>query len=361
MRVAVAHDWMVAYAGSERAVEQLMATFPDARLLTALFKPEVLPPSLRRAEPSFLQRIPGAAERHEWFVPLMPLAWRLRGQIRGVDAVISSSHACAKAVRAAPGVPHVCYCYTPMRYAWRFEDERRRFPTPLIPLIRPGLAWFRGWDRKTAQRVDQFVAISTYVAGQIRSFYGRDSLVVHPPVDTDFYTPDGGRNGDEFLYVGRLISYKQADVVVDAFAELPHRLAIVGEGHLRRRLEERATPNVRFLGNVDAEQLRFLYRSSRALVYPAEEDFGIVMAEAQACGTPVIALASGGAVDIVEPGTTGWLLAEPSVEAVRAAVQEAASATLDSAAIRRRAEQFSRSAFRAGMRRVVEDAVAASR
>jgi glycosyltransferase involved in cell wall biosynthesis len=264
-------------------------------------------------------------------------------------------------VRAAPGVADVCYCYTPMRYAWRFEDERKRFPTPLIPLIRPALAWFRRWDRQTAQRVNQFVAISTYVADQIRSFYGRDALVVHPPVDTDFYTPDDGATGEDFLYVGRLISYKRADLVVDAFAELPYRIAIVGEGHLRRELEERATPNVRFLGNVDDVQLRSLYRSSRALVYPAEEDFGIVMAEAQACGTPVIALASGGAVDIVGPGTTGWLLAEPSVEAVSAAVEDAASATLDPTAIRRRAERFSRSAFRAAMRRVVEDAVAASR
>ena len=361
MRVAVAHDWMVAYAGSERVVEPLLAEIPDARLLTSLFRPEVLPSSLRRAEPSFLQRIPGAIRRHEWFVPLMPLAWRLRGEIGGVDAVISSSHACAKAVRAAPGVPHVCYCHTPMRYAWRFEDERKRFPAALVPLVRPGLAWFRRWDRSTARRVTQFVANSTYVAGQIRSFYGRDALVVHPPVDTDFFTPDGGGPGEEFLYVGRLISYKRADLVVDAFAKLPHRLTIVGDGHLRRELEDRATPNVRFLGNVGAEQLRSLYQSARALVYPAEEDFGIAMAEAQACGTPVIALASGGAVDIVEPGTSGWLLAEPSIEALHAAVEEAASATLDPIAIRRRAERFSRSAFRAGMRRIVEDAVATSR
>jgi glycosyltransferase involved in cell wall biosynthesis len=361
VRVAVAHDWMVAYAGSERVVEQLLAEFPDARLLTSLLRPEVLPPSLRRAEPSFLQRIPGANRRHEWLVPLMPLAWRLRGEIGGVDAVVSSSHACAKAVRAAPGVPHVCYCHTPMRYAWRFEDERKRFPAPLVPLVRPGLAWFRRWDRSTAHRVTQFVANSSYVAGQIRSFYGREALVVHPPVDTDFFTPDGGGAGEEFLYVGRLISYKRPDVVVDAFATLPYRLSVVGDGHLRRELEERAGSNVRFLGNVGGEDLRTLYRRARALVYPAEEDFGIAMAEAQACGTPVIALASGGAVDIVEPGTTGWLLPQPTVEAVQAAVQEAASSPLDPAVIRSRAERFSRSEFRAGMRRIVADAVAASR
>ncbi len=169
-----------------------------------------------------------------------------------------------------------------------------RFPAALRPLVGPGMSWFRRWDRKTAERVTQFVANSTYVAGQIRDFYGRDSLVVHPPVDTDFFTPGGRGQREDFLYVGRLVSYKRADLVVEAFADLPHRLAVVGDGHLRAGLQARATPNVRFLGNVGGEQLRSLYRSARALVYPAEEDFGIAMAEAQACGTAVISVARGG-------------------------------------------------------------------
>jgi glycosyltransferase involved in cell wall biosynthesis len=348
---------MVAYAGSERVVEQLLAEFPDTRLLTSLIRPEVLPSSLRRAEPSVLQRIPGAAGRHEWFVPLMPLAWRLRGEVAGVDAVISSSHACAKGVRTAPGVPHICYCHTPMRYAWRFEDERRRFPAALRPAARAGMAWFRHWDRGTAKRVTQFVANSTAVAAMIRSAYGRDSEVIHPPVDTEFFTPDDQGPGDEFLYVGRLVSYKRADLVVDAFAGRSERLAIVGDGHLREELEARAPANIRFLGNVDAETLRSLYRRARALVFPAEEDFGIAMAEAQACGTPVIALAKGGAADIVEPGVTGWLLDRPGVEELRAAVREAEGAALDPVAIRQRTERFSKSRFRAQMRELVERVV----
>lgn len=359
MRITIAHDWLAAYAGSERVVEQLLEEFPDARLLTTLVRPDRLPAAFARAEPSFLQRIPGAAGRHEWLLPLMPLAWRSRGELGDVDAVVSSSHACAKAVRAAPGVPHVCYCHTPMRYAWRFEDERRRFPGPLQPVVRPGMAWFRRWDRATAPRVTQFVANSTYVAAQIRQVYDRDAVVVHPPVDTEFFSP-GEARGEEFLYVGRLVSYKRADLVVEAFADLPHRLAVVGEGHLRPELEGRATPNVRFLGSVDAEHLRSLYRESRALVYPAEEDFGIGMAEAQATGTPVIGLARGGAVDIVEDGVTGWLLQEATVDALRQAVEQAASTTLDPSAIRARAERFGRARFRAEMRAVVEDAVAAS-
>ena len=198
-----------------------------------------------------------------------------------------------------------------MRYAWRFEDERMRFPAALRPLVGPGMSWFRRWDRKTAERVTQFVANSTYVAGQIRDFYGRDSLVVHPPVDTDFFTPGGRGQREDFLYVGRLVSYKRADLVVETLAVFRTRVAVVGDGHLRAGLQARATPNVRFLGNVGGEQFRSLYRSARALVYPAEEDFGIAMAEAQACGTTVISVARGGALDIVAPGETGWLLAEP--------------------------------------------------
>lgn len=357
MRIAVAHDWLVGYAGSERVVEQLLAEFPDARLLTSLVKPEAVPPALRRAEPSFLQRIPGAVDRHEWFLPLMPLAWRRFGEVGGVDAVISSSHACAKGVRVADGVPHVCYCHTPMRYAWRFEDERKRFPALLRPAARAGMAWFRRWDRATARGVTKFVANSTYVAEAIQRFYGREAEVVHPPVDTDFFTPDEEPASEEFLYVGRLVSYKRADLVVDAFSELPYRLTVVGDGHFRVELEARAADNVRFLGSVDAEQLRALYRSARALVYPAEEDFGIAMAEAQACGTPVIALASGGAVDIVEDGATGWLIGEATVDSLRSAVAEAAGSELDRAAIRKRAERFSQDRFRARMREVVERAV----
>lgn len=360
MRIAVAHEWLVGYAGSERVVEQLLVAFPDARLLTTLVRRDSLPELLQRAEPSFLQRIPGAASHHEWLVPLMPFAWRARGELSGVDAVISSSHACAKGVRVAEGVPHVCYCHTPMRYAWRFEDERSRFPAPLRPVVQAGMSWFRRWDRKTAGRVTRFVANSTYVARQISSIYGRDADVVHPPVDTEYFTP-GGEVGQEFLYVGRLVSYKRADLVVDAFAGLPHHLAVVGDGHLRAELEARATPNVRFLGTVDRERLRSLYRGARALVYPAEEDFGIAMAEAQACGTPVIALAHGGAVDIVEPDATGWLLAEATMAAVRQAVEEAATSKPDRGAIRERALRFAEATFRSRMREVVEDAVAATR
>jgi glycosyltransferase involved in cell wall biosynthesis len=356
--VAIAHEWLVRYAGSERCVAEMLEAFPGARLLTTLLEPNAVPAPLRAARPSLLQHVPGARRHHEWFLPLMPLAWRLRPAVRDVDVVISSSHACAKAVRAEPGTPHLCYCHTPMRYAWRFELERERFPRPLRAPAGIGMAWFRRWDRATARRVTRFAANSTAVARRIEEAFGRSAQVIHPPVRTEFFTP-GGEREDFFLYVGRFAGYKRPDLVVEAFAGLPeHRLLLVGEGPLRPTLEARATPNVTFLGTVDDERLRSLYRAARALVYPVEEDFGITMAEAQACGTPVIGVAAGGAVDIVQPSRTGWLLQEPSVDALRAAVRRAAADELDAEVVARSAQRFSAARFRDEIKTAATDLAA---
>jgi glycosyltransferase involved in cell wall biosynthesis len=359
--VAIAHEWLVVYAGSERCVEQIRAEFPGARILTTLVAPGGLPPAFAGAEPSVLQRIPGATSHHEHLVPLMPLAWRLRRPVDGVDAVVSSSHACAKGVRVAPGVAHVCYCHTPMRYAWEYDLERSRFPRWQRPMLAPLMAGLRRWDRGTAARVDAFVANSRDVAGRIREHYGRDARVVHPPVDTGYFTP-GGERGDHFLYTGRLVAYKRPDLVVEAFRDLPrHRLVVVGRGPMEAALRARATPNVEFAGGVPDEALRDLYRTARAVIFPGHEDFGIVMAEALACGTPVIALARGGALDIVEPGRSGWLMPRQDVASLRAAVAEAAADDPDAADIAASAGRFGRERYRREMRAVVEETVAAVR
>ena len=360
MRVAIAHEWLVRYGGSERCVEELLQAFPDARLLTTLYEPDAMPATFRGAESSFLQRVPGATGHHEWLVPLMPAAWRLRRPVSDVAAVLSSSHACAKAVRVDDGVAHVCYCHSPMRYAWDFEAEALRFPRRIRPLARRSMAAFRRWDRRTADRVTHFVANSSAVRRRIERYYGRTADVVFPPVRTDFFTPNGVGPTEEFLFVGRLVAYKRPDLVVRAFGELPYRLVVVGTGHLEPELRAAATPNVEFRPRVDDEELRDLYRRARALVYPAEEDFGIAMAEAQATGTPVIALDRGGARDIVVDGVTGWLIAEQTVDAVRAAVVAAAQDELDAGEIRANAERFSGPRFREQMRAVVTDLVGAA-
>ena len=346
LRVAIAHEWLVRYAGSERCVAEMLEAFPGAALLTTVLEPSALPAAFRAARPSFFQHLPGATRHHEWLLPLMPLAWRLRPAVEDVDVVISSSHACAKAVRIEQGIPHLCYCHTPMRYAWDFDAERERFPRVVRPFARAGMVWFRRWDRRTARRVTRFVANSSAVARRIEESYGRSACVVHPPVRTDFFTP-GGERQDFFLYVGRFVGYKRPDLVIDAFADLPeHRLVMVGEGPLGSALAARATPNVSFVGTLGDAGLRELYRSARAFVYPVDEDFGIAMAEAQSCGTPVIGLSTGGAIDIVEPGRTGWLLREQSVEELHAAIRRAAAEELDSDAIAESAQRFSAARFR---------------
>jgi glycosyltransferase involved in cell wall biosynthesis len=361
LRVAIAHEWLVRYAGSERCVAEMVRAFPDARLLTTLIVPEALPAALRSAEPSFLQRIPGSTGHHEWLLPLMPAAWRLRAPIAEVDAVISSAHACAKAVRVEPGIPHLCYCHTPMRYAWDFESEAWRFPPGLRRPARVAMRRFRRWDARTASNVDRFVANSRAVADRIQRFYDRPAQVIHPPVRTEFFTaePQVERTTD-FLYVGRLVSYKRADLAVEAFARLPFRLLVVGRGQMEAQLRRTAASNVVFVGETDDAELRDLYRRCRALVYPADEDFGIVMAEAQACGLPVIGLDRGGARDIVDNGETGWLLSRQELPELVAAISRAADEDLDSALISARAQRFSSDRFRQDIRGAVEDLVAAS-
>ena len=346
LRVAIAHEWLVRYAGSERCVAEMLEAFPGAELLTTVLEASALPASLRRS-PAVLSPACAGGNQPPRVVPASDAA-RLAAAsaVRDVDVVISSSHACAKAVRIEQGIPHLCYCHTPMRYAWDFDVERERFPRVVRPFARAGMVWFRRWDRRTARRVTRFVANSSAVARRIEESYGRSACVVHPPVRTDFFTP-GGERQDFFLYVGRFVGYKRPDLVIEAFADLPeHRLVMVGEGPLGSALAARATPNVSFVGTLGDAGLRELYRSARAFVYPVDEDFGIAMAEAQSCGTPVIGLSTGGAIDIVEPGRTGWLLREQSVEELHAAIRRAAAEELDSAAIAESAQRFSAARFR---------------
>jgi glycosyltransferase involved in cell wall biosynthesis len=353
-RVAIVHEWLVKYAGSERCVREMRREFPESRLLTTLVASDGdHPAEFRGAEASCLQYLPGAPRAYQWLIPVMPLSWAVRRPVDDVDLVISSSHACAKGVRVAPGIPHLCYCHTPMRYAWDFDAERTRFPTAVRPAARASAAALRHWDRRSAHRVTRFLANSTAVAERIRRVYGREADVVHPPVDTEFFTP-GGERSDDFLYVGRFVAYKRPDLVVEAFRGLEERLIMVGEGHMEQQLRAAAGPNVSFERDVSSERLRDLYRGARALVYPAEEDFGITMAEAQACGTPVIGLRAGGAIDIVRDGETGFLTDTASPETVRALIRRAASTQLDEDHITASAQRFSAEIFRSRIRAAVE-------
>ncbi len=362
-RVALVHDWLITLGGSDRVLLALHDVFPQAPVYVALHALEQLPEPFRHLDvrSTWLQHVPGATHRHRVLVPLMPLAFARLG-LRGYDVIISSSHACAKGVTVPPGALHICYCHTPMRYAWDLTHE---YLTAMPALVRPGarvaLAWLRRWDQRTAQRVDHFIANSHFVAGRIRQHYGREATVIYPPVDTEFFTPgdpqnatpgspsgaSGGRGvgRDFYLSVSRLVSYKRIEVAVEAFNQLGRPLLVVGDGPERERLEALAHGNVRFVGEVSDAALRGYYRQCQALVFPGEEDFGMVPVEAQACGRPVIALGRGGALESVVDRVTGVFFQEQTPAALAAAVVATDGFAWDRAIIRRHAEQFSRQRF----------------
>jgi glycosyltransferase involved in cell wall biosynthesis len=292
----------------------------------------------------------------------MPFAFA-RLNLRGYNVIVSSSHACAKGVIVPRGAIHVCYCHTPMRYAWDLPQEYlAATPAILRPGARATLAWLRQWDRVSAQRVDHFIANSHFVAERIRKHYGREATVIYPPIHIEFFTPaedvahprrpssphrskEGPDKRDFYLLVSRLVGYKKAQVAVEAFNELGRPLVVVGDGPERKKLEAVARGNVRVLGEVSDTVLRGYYRQCRALVFPGEEDFGMVPVEAQACGRPVIAYGRGGALESVMDGVTGLFFDEQTPAAVAAAVRKADSIRWDSATIRRHAERFSHPRF----------------
>ena len=266
-------------------------------------------------------------------------------QVGGVDLIISSSHCVAKGLRPPPGVPHLCYCFTPMRYAWLFHDEYLG-GNPLKKLLaRPVLAWLRQWDRKASTRVSRFVGISDHVRDRIQRFYGRDSDIVFPPVDLDRWTPDFQPAGDFDLIASALVPYKKIDVAIAAYNRNGRKLKVVGTGTEYAALKAVAGPTIEFLGWQSDADLLDLYRRCRLLVFPGEEDFGIVPLEAQACGRPVVAYGRGGALETVKEGVSGVFFNQQTPESLLAAIATCAAQTWNPEAIRTHAEAFSNQAF----------------
>jgi glycosyltransferase involved in cell wall biosynthesis len=348
-RLALVHDWLTGYRGGEKCLAVLCGHFPDAPLYTLLHDRGSLPNVIERMSirTSFLQRLPGVERYYRYTLPLMPFAagWR----VADCDMVVSLSHAVAKSAKAPAGAPHVCYCFTPMRYAWHmresyFADRVRGLKARAVDRL---LAMLRAWDRRTASRVTHFIAISETVGRRIAECYGRDSVVIYPPVDTDFYTPDATTPRDDYyLVVSAFAPYKRVDLAVDACNRLGRRLVVIGAGQDEGRLKALATPAVQFLGWKPDEVLRDHLRRCRALLFPGEEDFGIVPVEANACGTPVIAYGRGGATETTVPlgqdGASGAWFEQQSVDSLVAAMEqfEYEADRLDPQAARRQALKF---------------------
>ena len=362
-RVAVVHEWLTNPGGSEHVVLELLKMFPQAELFTSIYGPGPWPDLIaeRQVHTSYLNRVPGAARHYQKLLPFVSRAYR-SFDLSGFDLVLSSNHACAKNVLTPPGVLHVCYCHTPMRYAWekRFlEGESIGTVGRLaLPLLLPLL---RRQDRVGAASPDMFVANSRHVADRIERYYGRPSEIVNPPVDVDRFLGLSRSPEDYFLVFGRVVPYKRVDLAVAACARLGLGLKVAGDGRALDGVRAGAPggADTLFLGAVsDAERDRLL-SGARALLFPGEEDFGIVPVEAQAAGVPVIAYAVGGAGETVLDGRTGVLFAEQSAEGLAAAIERFDGLVLDADTARENARRFGRDRFRIEMAGAIDRAARA--
>ena len=356
MRIALCHEWLTTYGGSDQVASELARIFDVRDVYTFAAEPALAAELFPDSEVKVAHRIGEtrlAREHWGWLLPVMPYAWR-RLDLSGYDLVITSSHSCVNAIRVPHGTPVISYCHTPMRYAWEWRTELGRFPLPLRA-VWPGIAArFRAADRRWAARVTTFVANSNHVADRIGRYYGRDAEVVHPPIDTDFWSPDPAVEREDFyLYAGRLVAYKRPDLAIQAASAAGVRLVVAGAGPEAKRLRSMAGPTVEFVGSPSSEALRDLYRRTRALVFPGVEDFGMTMAEAQSCGTPVIARAQGGALEIVVDAVTGRLYPDASVEGLVVELRSFDPARYPSEAIRSNGLRFARQVFSERMRELV--------
>ena len=355
-RVAIAHEWLTLGGGSEKVVEAMLSLVPHAEIFTSVYDPDRWGPPIaeRPIHPSFLSRLPGARRHYPKLLPLMDAAFR-SFDLRGFDLVISSNHACAKNVQAPPGVPHVCYCHTPMRYAWEpsmLRDEPiGRLAGTALSLLLPGI---RRRDLEGASRVDRFLANSTHVADRIRKYYRRDSIVVHPPVEVESLLSAPRRPGDAYLVVSRLVPYKHVDLAIAACSRMGRPLTVVGEGRDGERLRTLAGPGVSFRGHVDDDELEDLLSHCKALLFPGEEDFGMVPVEAQAAGAPVIAFGVGGARDSVVEEVTGVFFGEQTIESLMAAIVRFERLSMDPDDARTQAARFEPARFDRELRRAID-------
>ncbi len=361
MKVALVHDWLTGMRGGEKCLEVFCEMFPQAHLYTLLHVKGSVSPVIEQMEirTSALQKLPFAAKNYRYYLPLFPWIvdlWKTNNEV--YDLVLSSSHCVSKGVQFPHATRKVCYCFTPMRYLWCQTENyyTGNWKQTALKLIRRPL---QNWDLKSNQHVDEFIGISDHVSNRIRCFYKRNAITIYPPVDTDFYqscneprsTNTAITNGkkDFYLMVGALEPYKRVDLAVETFRHGNRPLKIVGKGTMIDSLKKTASPNIEFLGWKSDEEIRDLYRQARALIFPGEEDFGIVPLEAQACGCPVIAYGVGGALETIQENETGLFFREPCVESLMEALRIFETKTWDEQKLRIQAKRFSRTRFRQEM------------
>jgi glycosyltransferase involved in cell wall biosynthesis len=365
-RVTLVHDWLTGMRGGEKVLDVFARRWPAAELFTLLHAPGSVAATIedRPIRQSWLGRLPGAARWYRYALPLMPRAIE-SFRIPPCDLVLSSSHCVAKGVRPPHGVPHVCYCFTPMRYVWQMREAYfPRRDTLKSRLLHRVLDSLQEWDRRTSERVTHFIGISATVRERIRDCYGRDAAVIYPPVDTDFYTPAKVRRDAYYLVVSALAPYKRIDLAIEACNWLKKHLLIIGSGPEERKLRVVAGPTVQFAGWQPDEAIRDHLRRCRALLFPGEEDFGIVPVEANACGTPVLCFGRGGATEtVVPPGSrgepTGLWFERQDVDSLSAAIErfERVNDAFNPSVCQKQAHRFNRHRFEREIAAFVDEAL----
>lgn len=366
VRTALVHDWLNGMRGGEKVLEVFCDIFPDADIYTLFYEPGAVSDKINKHNPvpSFLQKFPLVKNHYRWLLPLFPAAVK-RFDLSGYDLVISISHCAAKGVKVPREKTHVCYCLTPMRYVWdKYEDYfgRRAKWSP----ARIAMSILRGplqhWDVKTATGVDFFIATSEFIRKRIKKYYGEESIIIHPPVDVEFFHPARNQeekpadSGDQYyLLASALVPYKRVDIAIEAFRKRRDNLIVVGSGPERENLEKSASSNIQFCGWVSNESLREIYRGARALIFPPEEDFGIIPLEASACGCPVIAYDAGGARETVIHGKTGLLFPEQTPESLNEALSEFNPRDFETGVMVKHARKFSREECKKKLKRYFTD------
>jgi len=351
-RVAIVHDWLNGMRGGEKVLEAVLEIFPGSTIFTLHLDREKISPFLQQQDirPSALRRMPLVKSKYRYYLPLFPSMIR-KFKFDDFDMVLSLSHCAAKGVNVPAHIPHICYCFTPMRYAWHLYEDyfgSGRIKKALVNLV---MKRMRRWDRATAAGVDYFIAISRHVAERISQCYGRGSEIIYPPVDTQYFRPENTRQAEDFyLIVSALVPYKRVDIAVQAFNMLKLPLKIVGAGTEYRKLKSMADKNISFHGWIPSGEIRDLYQRCRAFIFPGEEDFGLTPVEAIACGRPVIAYRKGGVLETVTDNATGIFFDEQTPDSLAQAVRRLRKQQFDPKILRQESLRFSRDRFKAGFK-----------
>lgn len=356
MKLVLVHDYLNQAGGAERVVENFHELYPGSPLYTSIYDKNNMPKifSEMDVKVSFMQYLPGVMKHFKKYLPLFPLAFE-SFDLSKFEVILSSSSAWGKGVRIRKGQTHICYCHSPMRFAWMYEDymEKESYGWLIRKILPYVMKYLRAWDLRTNKGVDHFIANSETTRKRIKLYWNRDSIVIHPPVDTSFFKPYNDKIEDHFLVVSRLNPYKHIDLAVEAFNVLKLPLVVIGTGPDMQRLKAKAANNIKFLGRQSDEEIVKHYSSCRAFILPGEEDFGLTPVEAQACGRPVIAYRAGGALESVVENVTGIFFDKQETGSLVDAVKKFENSDFDRAKIREHALKFDKNEFKRKIREFV--------